>query len=60
VADAGHGGVEVVLGILGQQLVGDEGAVGAARHDVGKGAAAVDPELPVHAVSVVAENRGLL
>ena len=46
VADAGHGCVTVLLGILGQQLVGDQGAVGALAHDVGEGAATVDPELP--------------
>ena len=42
-------GVVVALGILGQQLVRDQRAVGAARHDVGEGAAAVDPELPAGA-----------
>ena len=36
----------VAPGILGQQLVRDERAVGPARDDVGERAAAVDPELP--------------
>ncbi len=47
VADARHGRVAILLGVVGQQLVRDERAVGIARHDVGEGAAAVDPELPV-------------
>ncbi len=46
VADAGDGRVAVLLGVLGQQLVRDEAAVGPLRDDVGEGAAAVDPELP--------------
>ena len=46
VADAGDGGVAVLLGVLAEQLVGGERAVGPAADDVGEGAAAVDPELP--------------
>ena len=46
IADAGERGVLVAPGVLGEQLVGDERAVGPARDDVGEGAAAVDPELP--------------
>ena len=45
-ADAGDGRVAVALRVLRQQLVGDDGAVGTARDDVGERAAAVDPELP--------------
>ena len=45
-ADAGHRRVAVLLRVLGQQLVGGQAAVGAAGHDVGEGAAPVDPELP--------------
>ena len=41
-----QGGVLVASGVLREQLVGEERAVGLARHDVRKGAAAVDPELP--------------
>src|SRR6202008_3781949 len=46
VADAGNRRIAVLLGVLGQQLVGDEAAVGALADQVGEGAAAVDPELP--------------
>ena len=46
VADALHRRVPVAFGILGQQLVGRERAVGTAGDDVGERAAAVDPELP--------------
>ena len=45
-ADAVHRGIAVASGILGQELVGDERAVGPARDDVGERAAAIDPELP--------------
>ncbi len=38
--------IRVALGILRQKLVGDDRAVGALGHDVGEGAAAIDPELP--------------
>ncbi len=46
VAHTRHGGITVVLGVFAQQLVRDQGAVGALGHDIGKGATAVDPELP--------------
>jgi hypothetical protein len=46
VADTLQGGVAVLLGIFGEQLVGDEAAVGPPRHDISEGAATVDPELP--------------
>ena len=45
-ANACDGGVPVMLRVVGEQLVGDEGAVGTAGDDVGEGPAAVDPELP--------------
>ncbi len=52
--DAGHRRVGVGAGVLRQQLVHRERAVGAARDHVGERAAAVDPELPpaVHAPSL--------
>ena len=43
---AGHGRVAVLLGVVAQQLVRDQRAIGAAPDDVGEGAAAVNPELP--------------
>ena len=45
-ADASDGRVTVALRILRQELVGRDAAVRAARHDVSKRPAAVDPELP--------------
>ena len=45
-ADAGHRGIVVPLGILRQQLDGGERAVRGAGDDVGEGAAAIHPELP--------------
>ena len=53
VADAGDRGVAVLLGILREQLVGDERAVGLARDDVGERAAAVDPELPAGFIATI-------
>jgi hypothetical protein len=44
--DAGEGGVGVASGILAQQLAGGESPLWVERHDVGEGAAAIDPELP--------------
>src|SRR5262249_51878073 len=41
-----HRGVAVGLRIVGQKLVSNERAVGAACDHVGKGAAAVDPKVP--------------
>ena len=46
VAYAGHRSVFVLLGVFAEQFVGDQGAVGAFAHHVGKCAAAVNPELP--------------
>jgi hypothetical protein len=43
---AGHRRVVILLGILGQQLMGQQAPVRPPRDDVGEGAAAVDPELP--------------
>ncbi len=45
--DAGDGGVAVAAGILAQQLVGRQAPVGITGDDVGEGAAAIDPELPL-------------
>jgi hypothetical protein len=44
--DAFDGRVRVLLGVLRQQLRGDQRAVRPAAHHVGERAAAVDPELP--------------
>ena len=46
IADAGNRGVAVLLRVVAQQLVRDQATIGLAAHDVGEGAAAVDPELP--------------
>jgi hypothetical protein len=46
IADTLDGGIGVAFGILGQQLMGGDRSVGPPRHNVGEGAAAVDPELP--------------
>ena len=46
VTDAGHRRVAILLGVLAQQLMGDERAIGPPADDIGEGAAAVDPELP--------------
>jgi hypothetical protein len=35
-----------MFGVFRQQLVGHQPAIGPLRHDIGEGAAAVDPELP--------------
>ena len=50
IADALHGGVAIGLRILGQKLVSGERAVGAAPDHVGKGAPAIDPEIPTPVV----------
>src|SRR5690606_2903859 len=55
-ANARHGGVAVLLGVLRQQLGGRGGAVGAARHDVGERAPTVNPELPLHSVLEKGKN----
>ena len=55
-ADAGQRRVLVLLGVLREQLVGDQAAVGRAGDDVGEGAPAVDPEFPLpvaHRCSVI-------
>ncbi|OQC04256.1 MAG: hypothetical protein BWX79_02528 [Alphaproteobacteria bacterium ADurb.Bin100] len=46
VADAGDCRVAVLLGVVAEQLVRHQPAVGAFAHHVGEGAAAIDPELP--------------
>jgi hypothetical protein len=53
VADAGHRGVGVAFGVFRQQLVGRQRAIRPARDDVGKSAAAINPELPIHAISLL-------
>ena len=50
-AHALHGGILVALRVLGKQFVRLQRAVGSPRHDVGEGAAAIDPELPLTAGS---------
>ena len=45
-ADAGDGGIPVLLGVLRQQLVREQRAVRALRHDIRERAAAIDPEFP--------------
>ena len=50
VADALYRGVPVAFRVGRQQLVGDEATVRPARHEVGEGAAAVDPDLPARGV----------
>jgi hypothetical protein len=46
-ADAGDDRVAIAAGVLAQELVRREPSLGVARDDVGEGAAAVDPELPL-------------
>ena len=46
--DARQCRVVIALGIVGEQLGDPEMAVGIARHDIGEGAAAINPELPRH------------
>ena len=53
------GGVPVVPGVVGEELVGDEAAVGAARDHVRERAAPVDPELPAAARGRSAAHRAL-
>ena len=60
VADAGQSGIAVTRGILRQQFVRDQAAVGAARDDVGEGAATVDPELPAQAGCVSCSHAGFV
>ncbi len=63
VADALDRRVAVALGIVGEQLVGQQRAVRAARHHVGERAAAVDPELPAglaHAPAPASGRRVIL
>ena len=46
VADRIDRSVTGARGVFAEIFGGDDGAVGAARHDVGEGAAAVDPDVP--------------
>ena len=57
--DPVDGGVPVVLGVVGEELVGDEGAVRAARDHIREGAAPIDPELPAAARRRSAAHRML-
>ena len=52
-----EGGVPIVLGVVGEELVGDEAAVGAAGDHVRERAAPVDPELPAAARGRSAAHR---
>ena len=45
-ADAGDGGVAEFGPVLGEELGRGQAAVGIARHDIGEGATAIDPEVP--------------
>ena len=57
--DAGGGRVVVGVRLLGQQLRRDQRAVGPPRDDVGKRAAAIDPELPAGALIAGARHHRL-
>jgi hypothetical protein len=50
--DAGDRRIAVLFRAIGQQLVRNERAIRPPGNDVGKGAAAVDPELPALHVSL--------
>jgi len=41
-----------VLGVVAEQFMGDQGAIGPLAHDVGECAATIDPELPFIFVSI--------
>ncbi len=62
-ADGDHGRVgagrtrAVRVGVVGEHLAGEQPAVGAARDDVGEGAASVDPELPACHVTTPLPRR---
>ncbi len=63
IADALDGGVAIGLGVLRQELVGDERAVRPSPDHVGEGATTVDPEVPSGAIcsaicSAVVGSRG--
>ncbi|MNS93789.1 hypothetical protein D3C72_1279830 [compost metagenome] len=47
-AYARYRGVAVLLGVFREHLRRGGGAIGASRHDVGKGAPTINPELPLH------------
>jgi hypothetical protein len=54
VADARHCGISVLLGIVGEELVRDQGPVGPSADNIGERAATVDPELPAFVFHVFA------
>ena len=67
-AYSGDRGIAVAAGIFGKELVGDDAPVRAKGDDIGKSAAAVDPELPFaragcrsrsHSTGSTANDRGL-
>ena len=41
-----HRRIAVMLGVVAEQFMGDQGTIGPLAHDVGEGAAAIDPKLP--------------
>ncbi len=53
VADALQRRILILLRIFAQQLVGDNGAIRRAGDKIGKGAAAIDPELPVAGCHII-------
>ncbi len=60
VANAGHRGVAIGLGVFRQQLMGDERAVRPPADHVGKSAPAIDPEFPSSAQSAAQRVRHAL
>src|SRR6267143_632064 len=59
-ADAGEGRIRVASGILGQQLVGGDRAVGPAGNDVGERSAAIYPELPAAGIAWLSHYNRIL
>ena len=61
-ANAFDGGIVVLFRVVRQQFMGQQAAIGTPRHDIGKSAAAVDPELPGAGFGVChrIKKRGLL
>ena len=52
VPDAGDRGVRIARRVFREQLVGNQRAIRFLRHDIGEGAAAIDPDIPAGARSV--------
>ena len=57
-ADSGNGRIAVALGILGEQLVRQQGSVRSPRDDVGERAATINPELPAARLRVGHDLKG--